>query len=117
MKDMLIINSIAYVKSEIQPKNKLQALMPKAYWMNPHVTKDHCTGKTTGKLIEFIGKVMQHPNTKFKISEVTMSDHGTPIVYYFVMDELQELLNKLELKFFNLDQVNKTLSYDVHFAE
>lgn len=118
MENVIIVDDVAYIKSALQPKNKLQALvLPAACWMNEHVKKDWCTGRTTGILIEFIGMAMQHPNKKFKISDITEKDHGTRVVHTHVLDQIEDLICKMELKFFTLNRTEKTLSYDVHFTK
>ena len=118
MENVIIIDGVAYIKSALQPKNKLQALMmPAACWMNEHVKKDWCTGRTTGIIIEFIGRVMQEPNQEFEISYITEKDNGTRVVPTHLLDQIEDLICKMELKFFTLDRTQKTLSYDVHFTK
>lgn len=113
MQDIKIINGVAYVRSDTQPKNTVQSLMPASYWQNPNVNRTNCTGATTAKGLVFIAKAMLNPNTPQSFVEFIKDDHGCGIVQGYVYDMIEEQIAKLGLQFLNVDRIHKTLTYEI----
>lgn len=67
---------------------------------------DRCTGKSTGYVLEMIGKAMQNPNQKVKLAEHTeyfKNRHLTGLA--------EKLIQDLRLKYFSISRHNDTIEY------
>lgn len=115
MSDIKMIDGVAYVRSTVQPKNKVQALQTSTYWSHPSVTKDICTGKTTANCLKFIASAMHNPNEPQSFVTLVREDHGIDYVQPYVYDMVEKLIKDMGLKFLIIDKARKTLTYDIYY--
>ena len=114
MEDYKMINGVMYQKSKQQPKNKLQALVTTPiYWEQSIVTQNMCTGRSTGFILKLLGEAMIHYNTRLDITQKLLDDVGSKIVLQHTLDEIEQMIEKTGLKFFELDKYRKTLTYNI----
>ena len=95
-------------------------LQPLAYPYNlsgHNFTKDNCTGKTTAVCLRAISDAMLSPNTSIdlqKLRELDNSHKASLNTAGGFLDCLQEVIDKMELKFLNLNRTRATLTYNIY---
>lgn len=69
-------------------------------------TKDRCTGKSTGYVLEMIGKAMQNPERAYKLQE-----HPTYHMNRHLIGMAHSLITLMGLKYFVIGRTNNTIEY------
>lgn len=97
--------------------NKLQPIVYPYTSSQYPLTKDNCTGKTTAICLRAISDAMLSPNTSVDLQKLRELDntHQAPLgVAGGFLDTLQDVIDKMELKFLNLNRTRATLTYNIY---
>jgi len=118
MNDYTVVDGIVYKRAskEKQFKNKLQPYLYPVDFAE-RLKPENGTGKSTGYALLAISNAMTQPEVPVDLYEIRGEDSTHARHYIWneggFVSMIEDILRKLDLKFFNIDRAKGTLTYNI----